>query len=80
MTQLITLEPMTETEQEIILEHFKDPVLIKYIKTLSNGLLLDLAEAVPAMGQSDTEFVREQQSWRGALSAYKSLLSLHKES
>lgn len=79
MADILKQESLSDTEQAIIIEHMKCPVMQKYLRSLAVGLMLDMAEAIPAIGQSDTDFVRELQGHRGALQAYKQLLSISQE-
>lgn len=69
-------QALCDTEQNLIIEHFSSPEVKKYLHFLADGLIQDLLEATPAPGQSDSEYVREQERWRGALAVYNSLLSI----
>ena len=79
MAKIVDVPELSETELAIVQEHFQCPVLIKYLRSHALHLMIDLAEAVPIAGQSDTEFVREQERWRGSLATFNTLLSINKE-
>lgn len=72
----LEIPELSKTEQDILIEHFKCPVLRKYLTLQYHSFINDLVDAVPSEGQTDTEYIREQERWRGIIYFIKSLLDI----
>ena len=70
---------LSETEQEDVIKHLSEPVVKRYLTMLAAGVASDLLTASPSAGESDSEFIRRQQSHRGSLATFNTLLSISKE-
>jgi len=76
MYTIIPQITLSEVEQEVIIERFSDPLVVKYLEMLAAGLASDILGAVPAPQESDSAFIRSQQAHRGALDMLNTLLSI----
>lgn len=70
---------LSETEQDDVIKHLSEPVVKRYLTVLATGIASDLLTASPTPGESDSEFIRRQQSHRGSLATLNTLLSISKE-
>jgi len=70
---------LSETEQDEVIKHLSEPVVKRYLTMLATGIASDLLTASPTAGESDSEFIRRQQSHRGGLATLNTLLSISKE-
>lgn len=74
--QLLDNIPPTEGEQVQIAVILSSPLIKRYFKFLGLKVLADLAEGAPGAGQSDAEYVRTENHYKGQLAVLETLYSI----
>lgn len=78
MTSLFPAPVLTETEQDILIEIFQNPVMKKYLRIMALNDLVELGE-LSATNRSTEELAIAHATIRGKLSVLQTQFSIIKE-